>query len=104
MDDFKRIFQVSRAVCNSIRNHLCKSAPFFLDGYDAMKWQKICTDAKILIALKCLAYGSSVNSFHDYFQLGESIAYLCVEKLTHGIVDDEQFRQLYFCSMTPADA
>ena len=104
MDDFKRIFRVSRSVYNSIRNHLCESVPFFLDGYDATKRQKICTDAKILIALKCLAYGSSVNSFRDYFQLGESTARLCVEKFTHGIVDDEQFRQLYFRSMTPSDA
>jgi hypothetical protein len=103
MDDFKRIFQVSQAVYNSIKNHLCEPTPFFLDGSDATKRQKICTDAKKMIALKCLAYGSSVNSFHDYFQLGES-ACLCVEKFTHGIVDDEKFCQLYFHLMTPADA
>jgi hypothetical protein len=103
MDDFKRIFWVSCAVYDSLKNHLCESTPFFLERYDATKWRKICTDAKVLISLKCLAYGSSVNSFRDYFQFGESTAHLCVEKFIHGIVDNYEFLQLYFCSMSHAE-
>jgi hypothetical protein len=36
-------------------------------------------DVKILIALKYLAYGVSVNAFRDYFQLGESTAMKCMK-------------------------
>jgi hypothetical protein len=34
---------------------------FFQDGTDATKRGKISSDAKILIVLKCLAYGTTVN-------------------------------------------
>jgi len=34
------------------------------------KRKKISTDAKIMIAIKVIAYGSCINSFHDYHQLG----------------------------------
>jgi hypothetical protein len=87
-----------------IRNHLCQSTPFFQDGYDAAKQRKISTDAKILIALKFLAYGSSVNAFCDYFQLGESTAFLCILHLTLGVYNDKELQNKYLHSMSPGDA
>jgi len=91
-------------VYDSLKNHLCESTTFFLKGYDAAKRRKIFTDTKILILMKCLAYGSSVISFCDYFQLGESTARLFVEKFIHGIVDIDEFHLLYIRSMSPTDA
>ena len=67
LDEFKRIFRISRSTYNDLRNQLCAHDPFFRDGFDNSKRQKISTDAKILIALKWLAYGASVDAFGDYF-------------------------------------
>jgi len=34
LDDFKRIFRVSRSTYESLRNYLCAMVPFFRDGVD----------------------------------------------------------------------
>jgi hypothetical protein len=75
-DEFKRMFRVSRANYERIRNALCRSDPFFRDSYDAHRRRSICVDAKILIALKYICYGTAINSFRDYFQMGESTSRL----------------------------
>jgi hypothetical protein len=56
--------------------------PFFWCGFDATKREIVSTDAKILIALKYLAYGTTLNAFRDYFQVGESTAIKCVKLFT----------------------
>jgi hypothetical protein len=104
LDDFQRIFRISQTIYDDLRNRLCTNDPFFRDGFDAAKRKKISTDAKILMALKCLAYGTCVNAFRDYFQLGESSARLCVLHFTFGVYQDEYLRSFYLCSMSSADA
>jgi hypothetical protein len=37
LDDFKRIFRVSRSSYDSIRNYLCGMVPFFHDGLDVTR-------------------------------------------------------------------
>ena len=69
LDDFKRIFRISCHRYEEIRSYLCRTDSFFQAGYDAYKRQKVSADAKILITLKYLAYGCSINSFHDYIQI-----------------------------------
>ncbi len=60
-DDFKRMFRVSRQNYEKIRNILCQSDCFFSDTYDARKHCSISIDAKIMILLKYLAYGTAIN-------------------------------------------
>ena len=102
-DDFKRMFRVSRTTYNDLRNFLCCTQHFFRDGYEVTHHEKISTDARILIALKYLAYGCSVNAFQDYFQVGESTAMACVKKFIKAISNSE-FRTKFFGAMSPADA
>jgi hypothetical protein len=40
LDDFKRMFRVSRDMCNESRSFLCEADPFFCYGFDAMKRKK----------------------------------------------------------------
>jgi hypothetical protein len=94
---------VSRHTYNQLRNYLCHVQPFFRPGFDATKREKVSTDAKLLIALKYLAYGTTVNAFRDYFQVGESTAMKCVKLFTKEITTSP-FRQEYFRSMTQGDA
>jgi len=76
---------------------------FFCDGVDATRRAKISSDAKIMIALKYLAYGTSVNALRDYFQLGKSTAMKCVKLLTKEVTTLPFCRE-YFHGMTPMDA
>lgn len=102
-DDFQRIFRVSRTTYDRLHNYLCEMQPFFRDGIDATKREKISSHAKILIGLKYLAYGTTVNAFRDYFQVGESTAMKCVKLLTKEVTNSP-FRKEYFKSMTSSDA
>jgi len=102
-DDFKRMFRVSRATYDSIRSYLSGVQSFFRDGKQVTNRMKISADGKVMMALKYLAYGCSVNAFRDYFQIGESTAMKCV-KLFIKEMSKSPFRHRYLGSMTPADA
>ncbi len=104
MDDFKRMFRMSRVMYNDIRNILCATDPFFRDGFDITGRKKISTDAKLMIAIKVLAYGSCANSFRDYYQLGDSTARLAVKHFTAGIASDHSLQETFLRSMSPSDA
>jgi hypothetical protein len=104
LDDFKRMFRVSRVMYNDIRNILSAAEPFFRDGFDVMKKKKISVDAKIMIAIKVLVYGSCVNSFHDYYQLGQTTALLSVQHFTSGIACSGTLCDKFLHSMSPSDA
>jgi len=56
------------------------------------------------MALKFLAYGCSVNSFRDYFQMGESTALKCVKLFTLARSTSREFCNAYLPSITPVDA
>jgi hypothetical protein len=77
-DGFKRIFRVSHQTYDLIRAKLCLVDPFFRDSYNARRWASISVDAKILIALKYVSYGTAINAFRDYFQMGEKpVGFTC---------------------------
>jgi len=103
VDDFKRIFRVSRSSYEDLKSFLCERLHFFREGLDVTRRVRVGTDAKLLIALKYLAYGCSVNSFRDYFQIGESTAMECVKRFVHAIADSP-FQKKYFSFYTAADA
>lgn len=83
---------------------MCRTDSFFQAGYDAYKRQKVSADAKILITLKYLAYGCSINSFRDYFQMGESTAMMCVKRVTKLMSSSTEFGSRFLPAITPADA
>jgi hypothetical protein len=65
LDDFKRIFRVSRSTYEELKNIVCATNVFFRERLDAANRKSISTDAKLLIALKYLAYGTCMNAFHE---------------------------------------
>jgi hypothetical protein len=71
-DGFKRMFRISRRNYENLRTLLCARDPFFRDTFDATRRRSISIDAKMLIALKYMSYGTAINAFRDYFQMGES--------------------------------
>ena len=99
LDDFKRIFRVSRSTYDSLKRYLIGADGFFREGLDVTGRKRVGTDSKILIALKYLGYGCSVNAFRDYFQLGESTAMLAVKKFT-SCISTSPFQKKYFSFFT----
>jgi hypothetical protein len=73
---FKRMFRVSKEMYSVIKASAMHHPFFACREYEANGRQAICVDAKLLIALKHLAYGTSFNAFRDYFQMGETTAHL----------------------------
>jgi hypothetical protein len=50
-----------------------------MDGFEVMKRANISSHGKVLSKLKYLSYSCSVNTFCDYFQVGESTAMKAVK-------------------------
>ena len=75
---------------------LCQSDSFFQDTYDAPKRQSISIDTKIMISLKYMAYGTAINAFRDYFQMGESTSRLCLKHFVTGVLGSDEIRNKYF--------
>ena len=94
---FQRMFRITKGVYNVIKNEAVQFSPFFSDTirFDAVGKAPIATDAKILIALKYLAYGKSLNAFRDYFQMGERTALKCLHELIHVISQSELLKSIY---------
>ena len=88
-EDFRWILFISKKWYYQVREEVQKLDPFFEDTYDCTGWLWISPDAKILVALKVLAYGCSANRWKNYFQLCElelsrfikKYVYICIEQL-----------------------
>jgi hypothetical protein len=102
LDDFKRIFRVSRTTYDAIKTCVCEEDLFFCDGFDVTGRKRVSTDAKLLISLKYLAYGCSVNAFRDYFQVGESTALLAVKRFTKCLANSSMQKK-FFSFFTPSE-
>jgi hypothetical protein len=103
-DDFMRMFRVSCQNYEKIRNILCQSDCFFSDTYDDRKRRSISIDAKIMISLKYMAYCTAINSFRDYFKMGESTSRLCLKHFVTGVLGSDEICNKYLWNMSPADA
>jgi hypothetical protein len=103
-DGFNRMFCISHRTYEVIRAKLCLIDPFFRDSYDARRRASISVDAKILVALKYVSYGTATNAFRDYFQMGESTSRLCVSHFVWGILSCDDIQNKYFQKMSPSDA
>lgn len=101
--EFKRHFMVSRARFEMISRRLVASDPkFYAENRSANKVPVASTQAKILIGLKSISHGVCPATFADYFQMSETLAIQCREKLTEDMV--ACFKEDYLHLMTPADA
>jgi hypothetical protein len=58
----------------------------------------------VLISLKYICYGTSINAFRDYFQMGESTSQLCLHHFVKGVLSCDEIWMKYFRTMLPSDA
>ncbi|KAL7578998.1 hypothetical protein ACA910_019043 [Epithemia clementina (nom. ined.)] len=69
--EFQRMFKRSRQVYNHLKEEV-REHPFYnVAEFNIVGRMNICQDAKLMIALKHLAYGVATNLWRDYFQMGE---------------------------------
>ena len=59
---------------------------------------------KILMGLKCLAYGVSPSAFQDYFQMGETTGRMCMKRLARVLASSDELTSVFLRSMSRADA
>jgi hypothetical protein len=100
---FERVFRITRAYADRILQVAANTDPFFTEVPDVCG-KFICPKVKILMALKCLAYGVSPSAFQDYFQMGETTGRECVKRLARVVANDPTFQQDFRRSMNRSDA
>jgi Plant transposon protein len=100
---FKRMFRVSKRIYGVIKTSAMRHPFFASTNHDASGREPICIDAKLLTGLKHLAYGTSFNTFRDYFQMGEATSQLCFMSLMQVLSTDLCLKEKYFRNMTRAD-
>ena len=81
-----------------------KTNPFFTDIQDVSSHYGIAPLAKVLMALKLVAYGCSPTAFLDYFQMSQSTAQQCLLKFCLIVSSDSDLRSVYARRMTRSDA
>jgi hypothetical protein len=102
---FDRMFRVTRSVMEELRTILGNVDSFFTEKICSVTGKTtICADAKILCALKQLAFGTSPYAFLDYFQMGEATARQSLLRFARAISNSDELRERFFRPMTKADA
>ena len=74
----------------------------FCDTYYCTKRWSISPNAKVLIALKVLAYKTLPASWLDYFQMSDSCAQECIKHLVNCLVASNLSKK-YLCDITTSD-
>jgi hypothetical protein len=85
-------------------NNLVTHDSFWTQTIDAANRLSISPLVKFLVAQQCLCYGASFLAFQDYYQMGDSTAWLCVSKLARGIVQFHEIADIYLNSPSHHDA
>ena len=101
---FERIFRITRSLADFILRRLASADEFWTTSSDCIGRMANSPEAKFLISLKMVCYGTSASAFQDYFQMGESTARKCLYKLSRAIVSDPEINSTYLRKMTKADA
>jgi hypothetical protein len=83
---------------------VARADTFFTKKPDALGNPGICPKVKLLMGLKCIAYGVSRSAFQDYFQMGKTTGMDCLKKLARCVSSSEELRSIFLHSMTRADA
>ena len=78
--NFKETFRISRPRFEALVQSLCNTSTFWHNSRrNCFGTEGASTLAKVLLPLKCLAFGVPVNAFLDYFQLSKTLAKKCYE-------------------------
>lgn len=101
---FEMIFRITKTMVQRIIQICARSDPFFTEIQDVSGQYGIAPEAKILIALKQVAYGCSPNAFRDYFQMSEGTARQSLLKVSRIISSDEELTSVFSRRMTRSDA
>ena len=101
---FERIFRVTKGIVEYTIQVCAKSDPFFTDIQDISGRYGIAPVAKVLMALKLVAYGCSPSAFLSYFQMSETTARKCYLKYCRIVSSDDDLQSVYGRSMTRSDA
>ena len=93
---FSRVFRISPVCFEEVRLAAGRGDVFFRESWDVVKQRRgICPNVRILLGLKVFGFGISGIAFQDYFQIGESTARQCVQRLARIIAKDEDLRRKY---------
>ena len=77
--DFYDVFRITRSRFQRIMEDLCNSGdPFYLNTKDCFGNEVASVEARILLPLKCLAFGVPAKAFSDYFQVSITFGRECV--------------------------
>jgi Plant transposon protein len=101
---FERIFRVSRGIVEDLMQVLGNRSSFFTLQHNKITGLPgIRPEAKVLIALKQLAYGASGMAFLDYFQMSDTTARKCLKDFSK-IISTSHLREQYLRMPSKADA
>lgn len=82
--EFKNMFRVSRTRFELLLQALAGSDTFFRsEAQDALGRVGASIEAKVMIALKSLAFGVAPEAFRDYFSMSSTLAKTSFNKLVH---------------------
>jgi hypothetical protein len=101
---FERVFRVSRGIVERLLQVAGASSSFFVLQRNKVTGELgIRPEAKVLIALKQLAFGSSTIAYIDYFQMSDTTGRKCFKDLCK-IIATSELREEYLGSPTKSDA
>jgi Plant transposon protein len=97
-----RMFRVTKTVAEEM---LADKMSFFRETvHNVTQIPNIDPKAKLLVALKTLAFGVSAIAFVDYFQIGETMVHYCLKYFCQCIRADAQLQQRFMRPMNREDA
>jgi Plant transposon protein len=102
---YERVFRVSRRITDQLIQICGTSHAFFTQTTNKITGEKgIYPEAKVLLALKVLAFGVSPVALMDYFQMSDETGRKSVKLFCRIISQHPQLRQKYLRDMSKADA
>jgi hypothetical protein len=101
---FERMFRISKTIMQQLIAVCAAADPFFTEQTDTTGRYKICPFAKILMALKVVAFGCSPMAFVDYFQMSDSTGRSSLLKFCKIVSNDESLNSVFRRNMTRSDA
>jgi hypothetical protein len=90
---FERVFRVARGIVEKLLQVAGTSSPFFtLQHNNVTGKEGIRPEAKVLIALKQMAFGTAAIAFTDYFQMSDTTARNSMKELCNIISASPELR------------
>ena len=100
--EFELMFRTSRARFQRLLEDFAKSGMSFYSGKkDCFSNDIPCLEARLLLPLKCIAYGVPPHTFMDYFSMPKTTARSCYINFAKGM--RKIYLQEYFCKPNEED-